>query len=279
MKYSHLIVSILSIGFASSFSWAITAFPGALGFGNAATGGRGGTVYHVTNLDDSGMGSFRDAVSKSNRIVVFDVSGYIQLKTAVSISSNITIAGQTAPGEGIGIRGGEISCANQTNIIIRYLRVRPGSETASTEDDALSLYLADNVILDHCSFEFVPWNNIDGVGSSSKKLVTNISFLYCLIANLTGQQFGAYCESVNSDWSWYYNAFVNSHNRNPLAKVNDAFVNNVLYDNEAGYTTHTSTNFKHDIGNNYFIYGPKSSNNTWYQIDKNPSILLQRELA
>ena len=271
MKYSHLIVSILSIGFASSFSWAITAFPGALGFGNAATGGRGGTVYHVTNLDDSGMGSFRDAVSKSKRIVVFDVSGYIQLKTAVSISSNITIAGQTAPGEGIGIRGGEISCANQTNIIIRYLRVRPGSETASTEDDALSLYLADNVILDHCSFEFAPWNNIDGVGSS-KKLVTNISFLYCLIANPTGQQLGAHCESVNSDWSWYYNAFVNSHNRNPLAKANNAFVNNVLYDNEAGYTTHTSTNFKHDIVNNYFIYGPKSSNNTWYQINKNQSI-------
>lgn len=272
MKYSHLIVSVLSIGLASTFSWAITAFPGALGFGNAATGGRGGTVYHVTNLDDSGTGSFRDAVSKSSRIVVFDVSGYIQLKTAVSISSNITIAGQTAPGEGIGIRGGEISCANQTNIIIRYLRVRPGSETASTEDDALSLYLADNVILDHCSFEFAPWNNIDGVGNSSKKLVTNISFQYCLIANPTGQQFGAHCESVNSDWSWYYNAFVNSHNRNPLAKVNDVFVNNVLYDNEASYTTHTSTNFKHDIVNNYFIYGPKSSNNTWYQIDRNQSI-------
>src|SRR5574344_3112254 len=269
MKYSHLIVSVLSIGLASTFSWAIPAFPGALGFGNAATGGRGGTVYHVTNLDDSGAGSFRDAVSKSNRIVVFDVSGYIQLKTAVSISSNITIAGQTAPGEGIGIRGGEISCANQTNIIIRYLRVRPGSETKSTEDDALSLYLANNVMLDHCSFEFAPWNNIDGVGDSDKGLVTNISLQNCLIANPTGQQFGAHCESVNSDWSWYYNAFVNSHNRNPLDKTNSVFVNNICYNNEASYTTHTSTKFKHDLVNNYFVYGPVAIKNTWFQVDKN----------
>ena len=73
------------------------AFPGALGFGANATGGRSGTVYHVTTLADSGAGSFRDAVSAANRIVVFDVGGYISLSTAVSVQNNITIAGQTAP--------------------------------------------------------------------------------------------------------------------------------------------------------------------------------------
>jgi len=268
-----LLSSVLMILGQISFAATPISFPGAMGFGNGATGGRGGTVYHVTTLADAGTGSFRDAVSASNRIVVFDVGGYITLKTAVSISSNITIAGQTAPGGGIGFRGGELSCAKKSNIIIRYVRIRPGSETASTGDDALSLYLAHNVILDHCSFEFAPWNNIDGVSDDYvNNPVTNISFQYSLIADPIGQQFGAHCESVNSNWSWYYNAFVNSHNRNPLAKVNDVFVNNVEYNNEASYTTHTSTNFNHDIVNNYFIYGPSTSGNTWYQVDKNQSI-------
>src|SRR6185503_5832823 len=102
------------------------AFPGAQGFGKNATGARNGVVYHVTNLNDSGAGSFRDAVSAANRFVVFDVGGYIQLATAVSVKSNITIAGQTAPGGGIGFRGGEISFADQSNIIMRYIRIRPG---------------------------------------------------------------------------------------------------------------------------------------------------------
>lgn len=261
----------LLLGFACLGQAAPVAFPGALGFGNGATGGRAGTVYHVTNLNDAGAGSFRDAVSASNRIVVFDVGGTITLKTAVSAKSNLTIAGQTAPGGGIGFRGGEISFAKQSNVIMRHVRIRPGSETASTEDDALSLYLAENVILDHCSFEFAPWNNIDGVGNSTDK-VTNITFQHCLIADPTGQQFGAHCESVESDWAWYYNAFVNSHNRNPLAKTNTVFVNNVEYNNEASYTTHTSTDFKHDIVGNYFVYGPATSGNTWFQVDKNQSI-------
>jgi hypothetical protein len=251
------------------------AFPGALGFGAKATGGRTGTVYHVTNLNDAGAGSFRDAVSAPNRIVVFDVGGYIALKSAVLVKSNTTIAGQTAPGEGIGFRGGELSYANQSNAICRYIRIRPGSETESDNDDALSLYRAKNVILDHCSFEFAPWNNIDGVGdNSSGNLVTDISFQNCLIADPTGQQFGAHCESVNSDWSWFSCIFANSHNRNPLAKVNDVFVNNVLYNCSAAYTTHTSTAFKHDIINNCFIFGPASTgtDNTWFQIDKNQSM-------
>ena len=100
------------------------AFPEAEGFGRHATGGRTGKVYHVTNLNDSGAGSFRDAVSASNRIVVFDVGGYIPLNTAVSAKSNLTIAGQTAPGGGIGFRGGEISLRQ---LVEHHLSARPHS--------------------------------------------------------------------------------------------------------------------------------------------------------
>lgn len=278
MNSNSRFLAVLSL-LAIQEVWAadVLAFPGALGFGNKATGGRTGTVYHVTNLADSGPGSFRDAVSVSNRIVVFDVGGTITLKTAVSAKSNLTIAGQTAPGGGIGFRGGEISFAKQSNVIMRHIRIRPGSETESSEDDALSLYLAENVILDHCSFEFAPWNNIDGVGTTADK-VTDITFQHCLIADPTGQQFGAHCESVDGNWAWFYNAFANSHNRNPLAKTNTVFVNNVEYNNEASYTTHTSTPFKHDIVGNYFIYGPASSGNTWFQIDKNQTMYYEGNL-
>ena len=112
----------------------VKAFPGAFGFGEYVTGGRTGTVYHVTTLADAGAGSFRDAVSKSNRIIVFDVCGYINLLSGVSASSNLTIAGQTAPGGGIGFTGnapagtkaGEISFSNRKNIICRHIRIRPG---------------------------------------------------------------------------------------------------------------------------------------------------------
>ena len=251
------------------------AFPGAQGFGKNVTGARNGTVYHVTNLDDAGAGSFRDAVSASNRFVVFDVGGYIQLVTAVSAKSNLTIAGQTAPGGGIGFRGGEISFANSSNIICRYIRIRPGSETADDTDDALSLYKARNVIIDHSSFEFAPWNNIGAVSDDWQvSPMTDVTFQDSLIADPTGQQFGAHMESVSSQMAWYRNIFANSHNRNPLAKINTVFVNNVLYNYSAGYTTHTSTNFKHDILNNYFIFGPASTgtDNTWFQVDKNQSI-------
>lgn len=251
------------------------AFPEAEGFGQRATGGRDGTVVHVTNLNDAGAGSFRDAVSQPNRIVVFDVGGYIPLVTAVSVKSNITIAGQTAPGGGIGFQGGEISFANSSNVVMRYIRVRPGSDTADDTDDALSLYKAKNVIIDHSSFEFAPWNNIGAVSDDWQVApVTDVTFQDNIIADPTGQQFGAHTESVSSNMAWYRNVFANSHNRNPLAKINTVFVNNVLYNCSAGYTTHTSTNFSHDILNNYFIFGPASTgtDNTWYQVDKNQSI-------
>jgi len=105
--------------------------------------------------------------------------------------------------------------------------------------------------------------------------VTAITIQNCIDANPTGQQFGAHCESVISQWTFYRNLFANSHNRNPLAKINDEFINNVEYNNEAGYTTHTSSSFKHDIVNNYFVAGPASTSNTsfpWFQMDASQSI-------
>ncbi len=264
-----------ALGFSANFSTAQTpAFPGALGFGANVTGGRGGSVYHVTTLADSGTGSFRDAVSHSGRIIVFDVGGYINLKSAVSCSGNLTIAGQTAPGGGIGFRGGEISFSSRSNIVCRYIRIRPGSETSSSTDDALAFADGRTMIFDHCSLEFGPWNNVDGVSSAWQTTpVTEITFQNCLDADPTGQQFGAHTESVSSTMSWFYSVFANSHNRNPLSKINDVFVNNVLYNCSAGYTTHTSTTFNHDIVNNYFIAGPASGSDfPWYQVDNNQSI-------
>ncbi len=269
------------VALVASASAQTPAFPGALGFGANVTGGRGGTVYHVTTLADSGAGSFRDAVSHSHRIIVFDVGGYIKLNSAVSCSGNLTIAGQTAPGGGIGFRGGEISFSSRSNIICRYLRIRPGSETASSTDDALAFADGRTMIFDHCSFEFGPWNNIDAVSSSWQTTpVTEITFQNCLNADPTydassppPQGFGAHTESVSSTMSWFYCVFANSHNRNPLAKINNIFVNNLLYNCSAGYTTHTSTPFNHDIVNNYFVAGPASGSNfPWYQIDSNQSI-------
>lgn len=270
-------ILILFLGLAAIQTAAraqVAAFPGALGFGANASGGRLGSVYHVTTLADSGPGSFRDAVSQPNRTVVFDVSGYITLASEVAVKSHMTLAGQTAPGGGIGIRGREVSFGGQENIVCRFVRFRPGAGSNGS-DNAINLYRAKNVILDHVSIEFGKWNNIGGVSDDWQgHPVTDITVQNCIIGNPIGQQFGAHTECVNGNWSWYYNIFANSHNRNPLAKFNTVFVNNVLYNTQGGYTTHTSTKFKHDIVNNYFIGGPGSgsTDNTWYQVDKNQSI-------
>src|SRR5581483_11147645 len=143
MRCRVLIGLFLALG-ASAARAQVTAFPGAYGFGAVATGGRGGTVYHVTNLNDLGAGSFRDAVSVGNRIVVFDVCGYITLSSEVAMKSNLTLAGQTAPGGGIGIRGAEVSFGSQSNIIVRHMRFRPGVGASST-DNGLNFYQAHNV--------------------------------------------------------------------------------------------------------------------------------------
>lgn len=243
------------------------AFPGAYGFGATATGGRGGTVVHVTNLNDSGPGSFRDAVSQPNRIVVFDVGGYIVLQSPVSLSSNLTIAGQTAPGQGIGIMAGEISASGKSNIIIRNVRMRQGNQDPQTGKSAFNMGTGSNIILDHCSFEYGQWDSVDAVGT------LNFTVQNSIIANPLYQQFGAHVEKGPS--TFYRNLWVNAHNRQPLSKDNTVYINNVIYDYELGYTSgNTGGIFSHDIVNNYFIAGPETTtpSDAFFQMNANQSV-------
>src|SRR6516225_6941705 len=245
----------------------LPAFPGAVGFGAFATGGRGGAVYHVTNLDDSGPGSFRDAVSHSNRIIVFDVGGYIDLNSAVSVHSNLTIAGQTAPGDGIGIMGREVSFSNASNVIVRSMRLRQGSLDPDSGKSGINLLNANNIILDHVSIEFGQWDNIDAVNAR------NVTIQNSMIADPIGQRFNAHTET--GPFTWAYNIFASAHNRSPLAKANTQFINNIVYNFQAGYTAgNTSGRFSHDIVNNYFITGPSTTNarDAFYQMNTNQSV-------
>src|SRR5579863_9828851 len=267
---------VLSL-WASHATAQTLAFPGAMGFGEYATGGRAGTVYHVTTLADSGTGSFRDAVSQGNRIIVFDVGGYINLQTAVSCSSSLTIAGQTAPGGGIGIMGAEVSFYDRNNIICRNVRFRQGdihngSNSSNQGESALSLGAtsstspATNMIFDHISVAFGSWDSVDAVNTAFFTVQNSI------IADPIYQQFGAHHEGNSA--SWIRNLWVNGHNRQPLAKANTVYINNICYDFQAGYTCgDTGGFFSHDIINNYFITGPATTSpgDDFYQIDANQS--------
>ena len=248
------------------------AFPGALGFGRFATGGRTGTVYHVTSLaDDGSAGTFREAVSEGNRIIVFDVGGYIVLNSAVSCASGLTIAGQTAPGGGIGIMGHEVSFSVQQNEIVRYVRFRPGSLASSTED-GINIGDGTNMIFDHIAIEFAPYNNLDATGSRTDSNLITVE--NSILGDPIGQQFNAHTQALNNDISWFYNLFVSGHDRNPMAKMETIFINNVVYDYQAGYTAaDTGSHFSHDIVNNYFITGPSttSAGDDFFQMDGNIS--------
>lgn len=160
---SLVLLLMLCLTVSAQFAQA-PAFPGAEGYGRYVTGGRGGTVIHVTNLNDKGEGSLRDALETKSgkRIVVFDVCGTIALKSRLTIkNANVTVLGQTAPGDGICIANYPLYI-NTNNVILRYIRCRMG-DVYNVEDDAMSSYThakesgADshkNIIIDHCSMSW-----------------------------------------------------------------------------------------------------------------------------
>lgn len=151
------------------------AFPGAEGHGRYVTGGRGGKVIHVTNLNDSGTGSFREAVKSGNRIIVFDVAGVIALKSELKFADNITILGQTAPSPGITLRYYTVQPGN--NNIICFLRIRRGEEKNINDGaDATWQRNKTGIIFDHCSFSW----SIDEVASFYDN--NNFTMQWCTVA-------------------------------------------------------------------------------------------------
>lgn len=153
------------------------AFPGAEGYGRFAAGGRGGRVLEVTNLEDSGPGSLRAAVdAEGPRTVVFRVSGTIQLRSKLIIRHPyLTIAGQTAPGDGICVRGYTFGCLGTHDVIMRYVRVRVGDEAGETMDGT-GFASSDHVIFDHCS---ISWSIDEAVSSRGAK---NITLQRCIVS-------------------------------------------------------------------------------------------------
>jgi pectate lyase len=232
----------------------LVAFPGAEGFGALASGGRGGEIVHVTNLNDQGPGSFRDAVSQEKRIIVFDVGGYVDLKSEVRVASNITIAGQTAPGEGICFKNYNISIGPSHNVIIRYIRLRQGLTPGGQGKTAFGVRDCENVMVDHVSIE---WGRWDCIGFTESK---NVTLQYCLIGEgVDPQRFGCLCESDNVTFS--HNLWINNQSRNPKAKGTVQYINNVVYNwGVTGYVGgHSAAVHFADLINNYFLKGPSSS--------------------
>lgn len=227
------------------------AFPGAEGFGRFATGGRGGEVYHVTNLNDTGAGSFRDAVSKPSRTIVFDVTGVIRITEKIAASRKITIAGQTAPGQGIVVYGNGVSFADSS--IIRYMRFR-GSINMPR---GACTVVADNckdVIFDHVSIEWGRWDNLHIKASS------NITLQYCLIGEpIDPQRFGALFEGPENV-TVHHCLWIDNHSRNPKAKAGIEYINNVVYNwGVNGFVGgHSAAVHMQDVIGNYFIAGPNS---------------------
>jgi len=244
------------------------AFPGAEGFGREASGGRLGEVVHVTNLDDAGAGSFRDAVGTPNRIVVFDVGGVINITSRIVVHSNITIAGQSAPGGGITVYGNGLAFNGDSgggNVIVRYLRVRMGKNGDSGKD-AVSISAGENYMFDHVS---ISWGR-DGTLDVNGTPIDRLSFQECIIAqgiNDTNHSTGGLLQpsGVDGRWSMIRSLYIDNKTRNPKARGKHEFINSVLYNwAEHGYIMGDTTNgtSESNLIGNYFIYGPSSNADT-----------------
>ena len=202
------------------------AFPGAQGWGRYATGGRTGSVYHVTNLNDSGSGSLRDAVSSPNRIVVFDVAGVININSRIVFANNLYVAGQTAPGEGITVYGNGVSFSGANNTIVRYMRFRMGRKGDSGKD-AAGISNGTNMIFDHCSFA---WGQDEtfSINSDGKGDLGNITIQNSVVGQgLMTHSAGGLMQADNI--TLYRNLYCDNSTRNNKVKGVNQYANNLVY--------------------------------------------------
>lgn len=270
-------------GSASGGGAEFGAFPGAQGFGRHAKGARGGDVYHVTNLNDSGPGSLRDAISEPYRTVVFDVGGVIRIDSRLVFKNNQTIAGQTAPGGGITIYGDGTSFSGASDTIVRYVRFRMGRGGESGKD-TVTMAHGHDVIWDHCSLSWGRDGNFDLNRSSGAELY-NLTLQDSIVAQ--GLQTHSTGGIVNtSGTSIIRSLYIDNNSRNPKARGTLQFVNNVVYDwVVSGYILgDTSGRSDGMMVGNYFIAGPETRGGTldsptaayhlfavdnWYDSNKN----------
>lgn len=237
----------------------IPAFPGAEGYGAFATGGRGGDVYYVTNLASSGSGSLAEGIAtapSTGRTIVFAVSGYIHVpgSNLRITASKITLAGQTAPGDGIGLKDGTFRISGD-DIVIRHLRFRHGKNGSG--GDCIDLDSGSvNSILDHISMQFSTDENMSSFGSPPE----NLTLQYSLNAwGLESHSCGGLWDQSHA--TAHHTLWAHNHTRNPKARPNGLleWVNNVTFDWDIGFIMGDSQsvqNWKANVINNYFLCPP-----------------------
>ena len=257
----------------------LKAFPSAEGYGKYATGGRGGSVIHVTNLNDSGAGSLREAVEvkSGRRTVVFDVSGYINLREPLKIRDghgDITIAGQTAPGDGITIKGSSF-WIHDSNVIIRYLKIRPGVDALNTAslppsspdyepDDAIRIVAwnntrIENVIIDHCSFSWGRDELLE-IGTQDQGYISNVSIQNTILSENIDKGYATLIYKNATNISFHKNLLAHCNDRNIAINANGVkveMVNNIIYGFNRG--TWMSFGNKMDVIGNVYIKSSSTS--------------------
>jgi hypothetical protein len=256
-------LGLLALSFATMAAGpalaAAPAFPEAEGFGALVTGGRGNKVVHVTTLSDSGTGSLRDALSQGNRIVVFDVGGVINLASKlVASGDNLTIAGQTAPGDGITVYGDGTSFSSRKNIVVRFVRFHQGLALGSSDGTkAVNLTDVQNMIFDHVSVQWGRWDGFGITGDSSTVTVQDS----IIGEGIVPQKFGSIVDSADQI-TIVRNLWIDNESRNPKFKANGQYVSNVVYNWGGGgglIGGHSSADWYEDVINNYFIAGPANT--------------------
>ena len=268
-KRRIIITSMLCVATWCSTQAQQLAFPQAQGWGRFATGGRNGSVYHVTNLNDSGTGSLRDAVSQKNRIIVFDVAGVIKLNSRLVFSANLYVAGQTAPGEGITVYGDGVSFSGANNIICRYMRFRMGAGGSSGKDCA-GVSNGTNMIFDHCSFA---WGRDEtfSINSDGKGDLHSITIQNCIVGQgLMSHSAGGLIQADNI--TLYGNFYCDNNTRNNKVKGRNQYANNIVYNwKDGAYIMGGESEGQSycNIQSNLFINGPGGGGNAFSGGNKN----------